>query len=127
MARKAPPEGDGRHHQDGGRGAADYQLQHLSDQQLACLWKLECQEAIYQQIANGRKAGGNLSLNLRINGRRRYRSRSKIGRGESIPNQVDIEKTEDRFPRSSRQSLVAGMNISKKPLFFVTTRAFRIK
>jgi IS30 family transposase len=49
-------------------------------------------EAIYQHIANDRKAGGNLSLNLRINGRRRYRRRSKIGRGEKIPNRVDIEK-----------------------------------
>ncbi len=49
-------------------------------------------ETIYQHIANDRKAGGHLSLNLRINGRRRYRRRSKIGRGEKIPNRVDIEK-----------------------------------
>lgn len=49
-------------------------------------------ETIYQHIANDRKAGGDLSLNLRINGRRRYRRRSKIGRGEKIPNRVDIEK-----------------------------------
>lgn len=49
-------------------------------------------EAIYQHIANDRKAGGDLSLNLRINGRRRYRRRSKIGRAEKIPNRVDIEK-----------------------------------
>ena len=38
------------------------------------------------------KAGGDLSLNLRINARRRYRRRSKIGRGERIPNRVDIEE-----------------------------------
>ena len=49
-------------------------------------------ETIYQHLANDRKAGGDLSLNLRINGRRRYRRRSKIGRGEKIPNRVDIEK-----------------------------------
>jgi IS30 family transposase len=49
-------------------------------------------ETIYQHIANDSKAGGDLSLNLRINGRRRYRRRSKIGRGEKIPNRVDIEK-----------------------------------
>lgn len=47
---------------------------------------------IYQHIADDRKAGGGLSLNLRINGRRRYRRRSKIGRGEKIPNRVDIEE-----------------------------------
>lgn len=49
-------------------------------------------ETIYQHIANDRKAGGDLALNLRINGKRRYRRRSKIGRGEKIPNRVDIEK-----------------------------------
>lgn len=49
-------------------------------------------EAIYQHIAEDKKAGGKLSLNLRINGKRRYRRRSKIGRGEKIPNRVDIEQ-----------------------------------
>jgi IS30 family transposase len=49
-------------------------------------------ETIYQHIADDRKAGGSLALNLRINGRRRYRRRSKIGRGEKIPNRVDIEE-----------------------------------
>lgn len=48
-------------------------------------------EAIYQYLAEDRKAGGDLSLNLRINGKRRYRRRSMIGRGEKIPNRVDIE------------------------------------
>ena len=47
-------------------------------------------ETIYQHIADDRKAGGDLSLNLRINGRRRYRRRSTIGRGEKIPNRVDV-------------------------------------
>lgn len=49
-------------------------------------------ETIYQHIADDRKAGGDLSLNLRINGGRRYRRRCKIGRGEKIPNRVDIEE-----------------------------------
>lgn len=48
-------------------------------------------EAIYGHVASDRKAGGDLSSHLRINGRRRYRRRSKIGRGEKIPNRVDIE------------------------------------
>lgn len=47
-------------------------------------------ETIYQHIADDRKAGGDLSLNLRINGKRRYRRRSKIGRVGKIPNRVDI-------------------------------------
>ena len=47
-------------------------------------------ETIYQCIADDRKAGGDLSLNLRINGKRRYRRRSKIGRVGKIPNRVDI-------------------------------------
>ncbi len=47
-------------------------------------------ETIYQHIADDRRAGGNLSLNLRINGKRRYRRRSKIGRVGKIPNRVDI-------------------------------------
>jgi IS30 family transposase len=49
-------------------------------------------ETIYQYVASDRKAGGDLSSHLRINGRRRYRRRSKIGRGEKIPNRVDIEE-----------------------------------
>ena len=49
-------------------------------------------KTIYQHVASDRKAGGDLSSHLRINGRRRYRRRSKIGRGEKIPNRTDIEK-----------------------------------
>ena len=49
-------------------------------------------ETIYQHVVRDREAGGDLSLNLRINGKRRYRRRSKIGRGEKIPNRVDIEE-----------------------------------
>lgn len=47
-------------------------------------------ETIYKHIADDRKAGGDLSTNLRINGKRRYRKRSKIGRVGKIPNRVDI-------------------------------------
>jgi IS30 family transposase len=49
-------------------------------------------ETIYRHLELDAKTGGNLSSHLRINGKRRYRRRSKIGRGEKIPNRVDIEK-----------------------------------
>ena len=58
-------------------------------------------ETIYQHLARDRKSGGDLSLHLRINGKRRYRRRSKIGRGEKIPNRVDIEE---------RPMLISGRN-----------------
>ena len=58
-------------------------------------------ETIYQYLASDRKAGGDLSLNLRINGKRRYRRRSKIGRREKIPNRVDIEE---------RPMMISGRN-----------------
>lgn len=58
-------------------------------------------ETIYRHIANDRKMGGNLALNLRINGKRRYRRRGKIGRGEKIPNRVDIEE---------RPMIISGRN-----------------
>jgi IS30 family transposase len=58
-------------------------------------------ETIYQHLVDDRKAGGDLSLNLRINGKRRYRRRSKIGRGEKIPNRVDIEE---------RPMIISGRN-----------------
>jgi IS30 family transposase len=47
-------------------------------------------ETIYQHISDDMKAGGDLAQNLRINGKRRYRRRSKIGRVGKIPNRVDI-------------------------------------
>ena len=47
-------------------------------------------ETIYQHIAADRKADGDLSTNLRINGKHRYRRRNKIGRVGKIPNRVDI-------------------------------------
>ncbi len=48
-------------------------------------------ETIYCHILEDRKAGGDLWSNLRINSRRRYRRRNKLGRGEKIPNRVDID------------------------------------
>ena len=74
---------------------ARLRIKHSPDQiskSLALIDLKVSHETIYQYIAADRKAGGDLSLNLRINGRRRYRRRSKIGRGERIPNRVDIEE-----------------------------------
>lgn len=74
---------------------ARLRIKHSPDQiskSLALISLKVSHETIYQHITNDRKAGGDLSLNLRINGKRRYRRRSKIGRGEKIPNRVDIEK-----------------------------------
>jgi IS30 family transposase len=48
-------------------------------------------EAIYRYIEEDKKAGGGLWRELRINGKRRYRRRSKVGRGEKIPGRVDID------------------------------------
>lgn len=48
-------------------------------------------ETIYQHIDRDKKAGGDLASHLRINSKRRYRWRSKTGRGEKIPNRVDID------------------------------------
>ena len=74
---------------------ARLRIKHSHDQiskSLAIIDLKVSHETIYQYIATDQKAGGDLSLNLRINGRRRYRRRSKIGRGERIPNRVDIEE-----------------------------------
>ncbi len=48
-------------------------------------------ESIYCHVARDRKEGGDLWRELRINGKRRYRRRSKVGRGGKIPDRVDIE------------------------------------
>lgn len=74
---------------------ARLRIKHSPDQISKSLARADLKvshETIYQHIAADRKAGGDLSLNLRINGRRRYRRRSKIGRGDKIPNRVDIEQ-----------------------------------
>ena len=49
-------------------------------------------EAIYRYIEVDKNAGGGLWRELRINGKRRYRRRSKVGRGEKIPGRVDIDQ-----------------------------------
>ena len=49
-------------------------------------------EAIYRYIDVDKKEGGELWRELRINGKRRYRRRSKVGRGEKIPDRVDIDQ-----------------------------------
>lgn len=49
-------------------------------------------ETIYQYILEERAAGGELYKNLRINGKRRYRRRSKVGRVGKIPDRVGIEE-----------------------------------
>ena len=49
-------------------------------------------EAIYRHIDADKKEGGELWRELRINGKRRYRRRSKVGRAEKIPDRVDIEQ-----------------------------------
>jgi transposase, IS30 family len=72
---------------------ARLRTKHSPDQiskSLTLLGLMISHETIYQHVASDRKAGGNLSLNLRINGQRRYRRRSKIGRVGKIPNRVDI-------------------------------------
>ena len=49
-------------------------------------------ESIYRHVARDRKEGGDLWRELRINGKRRYRRRSKVGRGGKIPDRVDIDR-----------------------------------
>jgi len=74
---------------------ARLRMKHSPDQiskSLALEAKKVSHETIYQYLAADLKAGGDLSSNLRINGKRRYRRRSKIGRVAKIPNRVDIEE-----------------------------------
>jgi IS30 family transposase len=49
-------------------------------------------ESIYRYIDVDKKRGGDLWRELRINGKRRYRRRSKVGRGEKIRGRVDIDQ-----------------------------------
>jgi len=83
---------------------ARLRIKHSPDQISKSLvlkgWRVS-HETIYQHLADDRKAGGDLSTHLRINGKRRYRRRSKIGRGEKIPNRVDIEE---------RPMIISGRN-----------------
>jgi len=69
-------------------------LKHSPDQiseRLALEGMRVSHESIYTHIARDKKEGGELWRQLRINGKRRYRRRSKVGRGEKIPERVDID------------------------------------
>jgi transposase, IS30 family len=59
-------------------------------------------ESIYKHVERNRNDGGNLWKNLRINGKRRYRRRSKVGRGDKIPGRVDIDVRPDEVAKRSR-------------------------
>lgn len=59
-------------------------------------------ESIYKHIKRDRKASGDLWKNLRINGKRRYRRRSKMGRGEKIRDRVDIMDRPQEVAQRSR-------------------------
>lgn len=48
-------------------------------------------ESIYRYVVEDSRQGGDLRSHLRINGKRRYKKRVKTGRGEKIPNRVDID------------------------------------
>ena len=74
---------------------AQLQLKHSPGQISKSLLKLELKishETIYQYVFEDRKNGGELWKELRINGKRRYRRRAKVGRGEKIPNRTDIDE-----------------------------------
>lgn len=70
-------------------------------------------ESIYRHVARDRKEGGDLWRELRINGKRRYRRRSKVGRGGKIPGRVDIDLRPAMISRRRRYGdweadLIAG-------------------
>jgi IS30 family transposase len=56
---------------------------------------------IYRHVLEDKKAGGQLHLNLRINGRRRYRHRNKASRVK-IPNRRDISERPAVVDRRTR-------------------------
>ena len=59
-------------------------------------------ETVYRHVERDKKDGGNLWKNLRINGKRRYRRRSKVGRGDKIRDRVDIDGRPDEVAKRSR-------------------------
>ena len=58
--------------------------------------------AIYSHVESDKKDGGDLWKHLRINGRRRYRRRSKVGRGDKIRDRVDISERPEEVGERSR-------------------------
>ena len=74
---------------------------------------------IYKHIGRDKAAGGQLHLNLRLNGRRRYRHRNKASRVK-IPNRRDISASERREP--GEPGMEIGKRISsKEPVAPVTS------
>ena len=84
---------------------ARLRLKHSPEQISGKLAKLgiavSC-EAIYMHVENDKKNGGDLWENLRINSKRRYRRRSKVGRGDKIRDRVDIDQRPDEVAQRSR-------------------------
>ncbi len=81
-------------------------LKHSPDQISKKLAKEEgllvSHETIYCYIAADKKDGGELWRQLRINGKRRYRKRIKVGRGGKIPNRTDIDQRPSVVSKRSR-------------------------
>ena len=68
---------------------------------LALIGQRVSTSTIYKHIGHDKKAGGQLHLNLRINGRRRYRHRNKASRVK-IPNRRDISERPAVVERRTR-------------------------
>jgi IS30 family transposase len=84
---------------------ARLRLKHSPEQISGKLAKLgiavSC-ETIYKHVERDKANGGDLWKNLRINGKRRYRRRSKVGRGDKIRDRVDIDERPDEVAGRSR-------------------------
>ena len=84
---------------------ARLQMKHSPDQiskKLALIGLKVSHESIYQHVLLDRKNGGELWRQLRINGTRRYRRRSKVGRAEKIKGRVDIDQRPSEVDARSR-------------------------
>jgi IS30 family transposase len=80
-------------------------LKHSPDQISGKLAKQDVavsHETIYRYVERDKNDGGDLWRNLRINGKRRYRRRSKVGRGDKIQGRVDIDQRPDEVARRER-------------------------
>ena len=84
---------------------ARLRLKHSPEQisgKLAKLGVAVSHESIYRYVERDKADGGDLWKNLRINGKRRYRRRSKVGRGDKIRDRVDIDQRPDEVGARSR-------------------------
>lgn len=80
-------------------------MKHSPDQisaRLAMMGFKVSHETIYCYVAQDRKEGGELWKHLRINSKRRYRRRNKVGRAEKIPNRIDIDQRPEEVARRMR-------------------------